>query len=122
MALTIDSISYDVPVKVLSRAADALYKYAERTSDGVLRSELIGLFVNYKVQCGMSAFNVSDYAALYLKITEPVTSHSVTILGDTFDAYFAGINDEVVRQKSGTDYLRNLSFSIIAISPARTPS
>jgi hypothetical protein len=120
--IIIDGTSYDVPLTAKKRKAEMLYKYAERTQDGVLHSELIGVYVNYDCSVGMSANNVSDYAALYLKLTEPVVSHSIVMLGVTFDCYFAGINDEVVRERTEADYFRNLSFSIIAISPTRTPA
>lgn len=124
MSITIDSIVYDVPLKVVNRKAEMLFKYAERTEDGHLQSELIGVFYNYDVEAGMSANNVTDYAALWVKITEPVENHEITMPDEsgtlTFDCYFANIRDEV--SKTGaTNYFRNLAFSVIAVSPARTP-
>lgn len=124
MSITIDSTTYDIPIKVLNRKAEMLYKFAERTEDGVLHSELIGVYYNYDLECGMSRNNVTDYAALYAKITEPVETHTIVLPDEsgtlTFDCYFAGIKDEVVKA-GATNYFRNLSFSVIAISPARTP-
>jgi hypothetical protein len=120
MSLTIDSTVYDVPIITMDRKGDALYKYAERTEDGVLHSELIGIYYNYSLAVGMSANNVSDYAALYTKLTEAVETHSITLLGDTFTCYFANIKDGVVKLGT-TNYFRNLTFEVIAISPALTP-
>jgi hypothetical protein len=124
MSITIDSTMYDIPIKVVNRKADTLYKYAERTEDGVLHSELIGVYYNYDLECGMSANNVTDYAALWLKLTEPVESHTIVLPDEsdtlTFDCYFANVRDEVTKT-GATNYFRNLSFSVIAISPARTP-
>lgn len=124
MSITIDTITYDVPIKVLNRKADMLYKYAERTEDGNLKSELIGVYFNYDVQAGMSANNVTDYAALWLKLTEPVESHTITLPDEsgtiTYSCYFAGIKDEVSKE-GATNYFRNLSFSAIARGPSRTP-
>src|SRR3990172_7925226 len=97
MSITIDTITYDIPIKVLNRKAELLFKYAERTEDGVLHSEIIGTYYNYDVEFGMSANNVTDYAALYLKVSEPIESHEITILGDTYDCYFANIKDEVAK-------------------------
>lgn len=124
--IIIDSITYEVPIKVLSRKADMLYRYAERVQNGDLKSELIGVYFNYEVSAGMSANNVEDYAALWLKLTEPVESHTITLPNEsgtiTYDCYFANIKDEIVRvQGDGTTYFRNLTFSAIARSPARTP-
>lgn len=124
MSIIIDSITYNVPIKVLNRKADMLYKYAERTEDGNLKSELIGVYFNYDVQAGMSINNVADYAALWLKLTEPVETHTITLPDEsgtiTYDCYFAGIKDEVAKEGT-TNYFRNLTFSAIARGPARTP-
>jgi len=120
MSIVIDSVTYDVPIISISRKADTIYKYAERVESGDLKSEVLGVFYNYDLTMGMSSNNIVDYAALWVKLTEPTESHTVTILGDTYSAYFAGVKDEVSKDK-GTPYFRNLSFAVIAISPARTP-
>lgn len=126
MSIVIDSITYDVPLKVVKRKAELLFKYAERTEDGNLKGETIGTYYNFDCEAGMSANNVSDYAALWVKLTDPNHEHEITMpdeSGDlTFNCYFANISDQVATQKAGTNYFRNLSFSVIAISPARTPS
>lgn len=128
MAITIDGTTYNVPLKVVSRKSDVLDKYAERTENGVLHRELIGVYYNFDVQAGMSRNNVTDYAALYLKLTEPTAFHTITDMPGapsgygTFDCYFAGVKDESYRWiDGGTQYFRNLSFSIIQQSPSRTP-
>lgn len=125
MSIIIDSTTYDIPLKVVKRKAELLFKFAERTQDGHLHSEIIGTFYNFDCEAGMSANNVSDYAALWVKITEPTETHEITMPDEsgtlTFDCYFANISDQVVRQKSGTNYFRNLAFSVIATTPARTP-
>lgn len=123
--IIIDGIEYAIPYAVISRKADKLYKYAERTEDGKLRSEVIGVYFNYSLQMGMSANNVASYAALWNTITSPRESYVVTLPNErgglTFEAYFANIKDEVSKEKGGTTYFRNLTFDVIAISPARTP-
>jgi hypothetical protein len=123
--ITIDSQTFDVPLKVVNRKADMLYKFAERTEDGVLHSELIGVYYNHDLEVGQSLNNVVDYAALWVKLTEPVAVHEITLpdeSGDlTFDCYFANVRDAVAKQENGTNYFRNLSFAVIAISPAKTP-
>lgn len=127
MTIVIDSTTYDVNIKIVNRRAEPLDNYAERTQDGVLHRDLIGWYFNFDIECGMSVHNVSDYAALFLKLTEPVEFHEITVPGapsgyETFDAYFASVRDEVARyQLNGVDYFRNLSFTVISKSPARTP-
>lgn len=121
MSIIIDSTTYNIPLKTLKRKVEYLYKYAERTQDGVLHSEIIGVYLNYDFSAGMSLNNVTDYAALFLKLTEPTETHSITVLGSTFTCYFANVSDEAVRNRGSVDYFRNLNFSVIATSPARTP-
>lgn len=120
MSLTIDSVIYDLPIKVLNRKAEILFKFAERTEAGILKSEAIGTFYNYELEIGMSANNITDYAALWLAVTEPTGEHEIVILGDTFNCYFSNISDEVMKD-TGTPYYKNMRFSVIATSPARTP-
>ncbi|MBT6322565.1 MAG: hypothetical protein HOJ31_10315 [Anaerolineae bacterium] len=127
MNLTIDSIDYNVPLIVMSRTGEILFKYAERTEDGVLHAEAIGTYYNFKVECGQSLNNEADYTALWLKITDPDHEHTM-VLPDgtsgtkTVNVYFSAQRDEVKKWKIGTQNLyRAMSFSIISIEPARTP-
>ena len=47
--LIIDNEIYNIKVKTgIKRNADFLDKYAERTDDGDLKRELIGVYFNYK--------------------------------------------------------------------------
>jgi hypothetical protein len=126
MSIVIDSTTYNIPFKVVNRKADLLFKDgAGRTEDGVLHAEILGVYYNYDLEMGMSANNVSDYAALWVKLTEPVNLHEITLPDEsgtlTFDCYFANIKDTVIKQ-GATNYFRNLTFSVIAIFPARTPA
>jgi len=124
--ISIDSTTFNVPVKIMKRSADMLYKYAERTNDGVLHSELIGVYFNYQLEFGRAT--PSDYATLWAKLTEPVESHTVILPDEdgqhTYDAYFSNVKDEFVRVENDgvTRYLKNLTCNMIAIEPARTPS
>ena len=124
--LSIDFTTFNVPVKIMKRSADMLYKYAERTNDGVLHSELIGVYFNYQLEFGR--VTPSDYAALWAKLTEPVESHVVTLPDEdgqhTYKAYFSNIKDgfAYVENDEETRYLKNLTCNMIAIEPARTPS
>jgi hypothetical protein len=124
--ITIDGTSYAVSILEENRSADMLFKYAERTEDGILHSELIGCYFNYK---GLRLGKITDttlYASLWQKLTEPVESHSITVFDETgeytFDAYFANIKDALRIVKAGMPYWKDLTFDIVAISPARTPA
>lgn len=133
--IVIDNTSYDVPVVTVRRKADFLDKYAERTEDGQLHRELIGVYFNYEIQFGISA-NTTQYQALWDKLTEPEEFHDITII-DTdggefaFTAYFANVADEYHRvianpaypgagEEEYKSYFKNLTVNFISKSPART--
>ena len=124
MSLVIDGVTYNVPVLSIARRADFLDKYAERTEDGVLHRELIGVYFNYQLKLGSSA-PPTEYAALWVKLTEPTEFHTVVVPdedGDfTFTAYFANISDELRKDKGAAQkFWKNLTVNFIAKEPART--
>ena len=120
--ITIDSIDYDVPVISLKRRADFLDKFAERTVDGKLHREPIGVYKNFQLTLG-STFDRVEYQRLWNKLTEPVAFHTVTVPewdGEpyTFTAYFSNVGDELRRDKDGKVYWHNLTVNFIARSKA----
>jgi hypothetical protein len=118
--IIIDGTTYDIPVLSITRKADFLDKFAERTEDGVLHRELIGVYFNYQLQFGQTA-NVSEYAALWNKLTEAEEFHTVTVpdeSGDyTFTAYFSSVGDELRKTKDAVNFWRGLTVHFIAQSP-----
>ena len=121
MSIVIDGTTYAIPVTSIKRNADFLDKYAERTEDGILHRELIGVYFNYTLRFGRSA-SASDYAALWNKLTEATEFHTVTVpdeSGDfTFTAYFAGVSDEAIKIKGAVNFWNNLTVQFIAQEPA----
>lgn len=95
-----------------------LDKYAERTNDGVLHRELIGVYDNYEIQFGASIGNSQAYSDLWFKLTEPTPWHTVkfpTIFGEReIEGYFANTHHEVVKQKGGVTYWKGLSTSFVS--------
>jgi hypothetical protein len=125
MTIVIDGETFDVPIILLDEECEFLDKYAERCEDGVLHRELIGAYFNYDIQFGSKA-TTTELARLWLKLTEPVEFHTVTVPdedGDdfTFTAYFAGVKRSLRRKKDAQTFWKNLSAHFIARSPARTP-
>lgn len=121
--IIIDNVQYGVDVVNLKRKADFLDKYAERTEDGDLKRELIGVYFNYELKFGPGV-NRAEYARLWNKLTEPVEYHQVTVPdfdGDyTFTAYFAGITDELLFKKAEQNFWKDLTVTFTAKAPART--
>ena len=124
MSVTIDGTTFDIPVLSLTRRADFLDKYAERTSDGVLHRELIGVYFNYTLQLGTTT-DTAEYAALWQKLTEPEEFHTVTVPDEdgnlTFTAYFSNVGDELRRIRGASRFFKSLTVNFTAQSPARTP-
>jgi hypothetical protein len=125
--ITIDGVTYQVPVKSLKRSADFLDKSAFRTQNGVLHRELIGVYFNYQLQFGrvITSAGITEYAALWNKLTEAVPFHTVVVpkveTGNyTFTAYFANVGDELLAVKDTVNFWQNLTVNFIAQSPAET--
>lgn len=116
--IIIDSIEYDIPIKSIQGKADMLDKYAERTMDGVLHRELIGVYDNYEIEFAATYKNPEVYAALWEKLTEPVPWHTVvfpTIYGErAIVGYFANTNHGTSRQKNNVTYWKNLTTSFVS--------
>jgi hypothetical protein len=119
--IIIDGNTYDVPVLSIKRTADFLDKFAERTEDGKLQRELIGVYINYQLQFGSTA-SITEYAALWRKLTEVEEFHTVTVpdeAGDyTFTAYFANVSDELKKTKGASNFWKNLTVNFVAQAPA----
>jgi hypothetical protein len=127
MTIVIDSTTYDIPILSIKRKAEFLDKYAERTEDGVLHRELIGVYYNYELQFGRTG-GLNDYASLWEKLTEATEFHTVVVPNFdgtggqyTFTAYFAGVSDELIKESATQTFWKNLTVNFIAQSPAITP-
>jgi hypothetical protein len=124
MTIVIDGESFAIPILSIKRKAEFLDKYAERTEDGVLHRELIGVYFNYELQFGRTG-SLAEYASLWAKLTEVEEFHEVTVpdfdgTGGqyTFDAYFAGVSDELRKESATQTFWKNLTVNFIAKSPA----
>ena len=110
--LIIDNEIYNIKVKTgIKRNADFLDKYAERTDDGDLKRELIGVYFNYKNINfeKQTDENYSEYERLYNKLTEAEEFHNIEIAGTNFKAYFSNVSDEMYLYKNGRPYYRKLT-------------
>lgn len=121
--IVIDGETYNIGVKSIKRAADFLDKYAERTENGDLQRELIGVYFNYQLEFSPTN-DIAEYVRLWDKLTEPEEFHQVTVPDEngnyTFTAYFSGVGDEIRRIKDGQPYFQVLKVNFTAKSPARS--
>lgn len=120
--IKIDGYTYNIPVISCTRRADFLDKYAERTEDGELHRELIGVYFNYQLKLGQTT-DTSLYNSLWAKLTEPEEFHEIEVPDEwgsvSFWAYFSNVGDELRKDKNGFVYWKNLTVNFIAKSPAR---
>lgn len=122
--ITIDGQFFDVPLISLKRTADFLDKYAERTEDGDMKRELIGVYFNYQMAFG--TINDDDtYERLFDKLTEPVEFHDFelpTTKGKySFRGYVSRVSDEVYKITGATAKYKGLQCRYIGKKPARVP-
>lgn len=120
--ITIDGVDYQIPVVSLQRKGEFLDKYANRTEEGDLERELIGVYYNYALKFGFTT-DYQEYARLWDKVTEAVEFHTVTVPNGveayTFTAYLSNISDELIVQHDGVSYYGGLTVNFTAKSPAR---
>ena len=120
--IRIDGVTYDVPVISIRRNAELLDRMAERTEDGVLKRQVIGMYYNYTIEWG-SITRTDVYNALYAVMTAPVEFHQVVVPGTSgnfgFTAYISSVKDEVKKIHNGKAHWHKLSANFIAKEPAR---
>jgi hypothetical protein len=121
--IIIDGITFDIPLIDLKRSVEFLDKYAERTTDGVLKRELIGVYINYQLTVGL-VNDMVTYNKLFDKLSEPIEFHTVTLPSSTgsytFTAYIAELSDNAYRIYKKQNHFSGLSCSFIAKRPARS--
>lgn len=120
----IDGKFFSVPLVSVKRNFDFLDKYAERTEDGDLKRELIGVYANYTMNFGV----IDDddlYESLVDKLTEPVEFHDFVLpsirKSYSFRGYVSSLSDEMLKIEDNTVKFKGLTCKYIAKKPFRTP-
>jgi len=120
--ISIDGVLFSVPLVSVKRNADFLDKYAERTEDGDLKRELIGVYFNYQMTFG-TIDDDATYQRLWDKLTEPVEFHDFklpTTNGSyAFRGYISGVSDEVEKILSNTAKFTGLQCKFTSKRPSR---
>jgi hypothetical protein len=120
--ITIDGINYNVPVTEIELSADFLDSIAERTENGDLKRDLIGVYFNQSFKFAMGT-EKGELGRLYEKLTEPVEFHEVKIytpMGEmTFTMYASGIKCKMKKLKQNDTWWSELSVKFTAKTPTR---
>ena len=124
--IKIDEMYFDIPMVSIKRTADFLDKYAERSEDGDLQRELIGVYYNYTLTVGTSSdFGDTDYGEFWNKMTEPVEFHDISIPTKngyyTFRGYISSVSDEYKKILDNEAEFTGFTCKFIAKGPARRP-
>jgi len=121
--IIIDGNQYNIGVYAdIKESADFLDKYANRTDDGDLKRELIGVYFNYsdiKFEAQTDS-NYSEFERLWDKLTEPEEFHNIKIANFQFRAYFNGISRTIYDYKNGRAYRKDMTVNFTAKAPARS--
>lgn len=126
--ITMDGVTYStLHVTKLTRSFSILDgENAGRVMSGDMQRDVIGTYYNYQVEIDPDAASRSDYDAFFLAISAPVDSHTLVVpFGQstlTFQAYVTQGQDELTLMEDAANRWENLSFSFIAMAPARTPA
>lgn len=120
--ISIDGVSFDIPLISIKRTADFLDKYANRTEDGDLKRDLIGVYFNYQLNIG-TIDDADTYELLWNKLTEPVEFHDF-LLPDlkgtySFRGYISSVSDEIEKVLSTGAQFKGLTCKFTSKKPAR---
>jgi hypothetical protein len=125
--IIIDGESFDVPIVGLDETCDFLDKYAERTNDGKLHRELIGVYKNQRLIFGSPTTSAqrTAYSALWEKLSEPIEFHQVTVpdtdgVDFTFYAYFANVTRQLRKWNPEKTAWKQITVNFVAQEPFRT--
>lgn len=123
--IRIDGVLYPVAVKSITRTADFLETSAERTADGVVHIDPIGVYYNYAVEFAAprTSLERADYGRLWQALTAPTRLHDIEVPDEAgsyrFRGYCAGIGDKLHKQLGQANYWQGLTVQFKAEAPAR---
>ncbi len=123
--LIIDGDVFNIPLVSIKRTIDFLEKYAERTEDGDMKLETIGVYKNYQVKVG-TIDDRATYDRLIEKLSEVDNRFHDVIMPDAsgdfhFHGYFSSIKDEVQKTLSSGAEFTGLEFKMTSQKPFDTP-
>lgn len=120
--IIIDGIQYNIGVLAnIKESADFLDKYANRTDDGDLERELIGVYFNFsniKFE-PQTDLNYEEFERLWDKLTEPDEFHDIKIANFEFRAYFNGVSRVIYGFFNNRAYKRDMTVNFTSKKPAR---
>jgi len=121
--IIIDGNQYNIGVYAgIKETADFLDNYANRTEDGDLKRDLIGVYFNFtdiKFE-PQTESNYDEFERLWNKLTEPEEFHTVQIANFQFRAYFNNVSRVINDFRGGKAYKKDMTVNFTAKKPARS--
>lgn len=121
--IIIDGQQYNIGVFAgIKESADFLDKYANRTDDGDLQRELIGVYFNYsdiKFE-PQTDNNYDEFERLWNKLTESEEFHQIKIANFEFKAYFNNVSRVIYDYRNNKAYRKDMTVNFTAKKPARS--
>ena len=121
--IIIDGNQYNIGVYTgIKETADFLDNYANRTEDGDLKRDLIGVYFNFtdiKFE-PQTERNYDEFERLWNKLTEPEEFHTVKIANFEFKAYFNNVSRVINDFRGGKAYKKDMTVNFTAKKPARS--
>lgn len=119
----IDGTWYKVPIISCDPKPSTLWKYAERTEDGIHNGEILGVYYNYTFECG-SIVDQAIYKALIDKVTEPVEYHIMKLPNQygrfiDMEVYFSVDSLGIKSSMNGVTSFKGFKFQAICRRPTR---
>lgn len=119
-----DDVNCAIGLIKIGRKVDVLDKFAERTIDGDLKREILGVYFNYTLEFSLF-WDMEQYDRLFKKLTEPKEFHRITIVSNTsvytYQGYISGVEDVIEYAKGNQRRITGLKCSIIAKQPTLRP-
>ena len=124
MSIILDNVRYDVRISSDTVSAEVIDKFAERTDDGVLQHEVLGVYYNFELEFEPIR-DPGLHDRFYMDLTAPKAERTVTIPGlaatYTFRCYIRVDPVAMIRHKMSGNTHEGIKARFISISPARRP-
>lgn len=121
--IRIDGQKFNIGVYAnIKETADFLDKYANRTDDGDLKREIIGVYFNFsdiKFE-PQTDLNYEEFERLWDKLTEPEEFHYIKIANFEFRAYFSDVSRVIYSFSNNKAYKKDMTVNFTAKKPARS--
>lgn len=120
----IDGQYYNVPITKVKRKANKIWKYADRTEEGIHVGEILGIYYNFTITIG-DIHDADEYDRFYSDITSSKAYRTVKMPSAeggrdfTFTCYLDSVSDEIARSYKGKNIKKGLSFQMVTKEPAR---